>query len=115
MKQNNKGNQEVVLRPGGFDVKESGKIVAEVSWVDVREIFAFKRDMFTYDLICLGFRIDDEGNYWEVNEDFVGYDKLRTEFAERFAGICADWFEVVAFPAFATNRTTIWGKTLQKK
>ena len=81
----------------------------------MKEIFAFKRDMFTYDMICLGFRIDDEGNYWEVNEEFVGYDKLRTELAERFVGISADWFEVVAFPAFATNRTTIWAKTLPKK
>jgi hypothetical protein len=93
----------------GFCVIENGKTLARVAWFDVREIFAFKEDRFSVDDICLGFRVDDAGTYWTVNEDYLGYKKFLAALENRFTGIRTDWFREVAFPAFARNQTTIWG------
>ena len=33
-------------------------------WDSVREVFAFNRPLFAVDLICIGFRVDDDGSYF---------------------------------------------------
>src|SRR6266705_3546875 len=92
MKPNKSAPREIILEPSGFLVAEFGKTVAQVSWSTIKEIFVFKQDMLTHDLICVGFRVDNEGNNWEVTEDFVGYKDLQVELARRFPGIRIDWF-----------------------
>jgi hypothetical protein len=78
----------------------------------VKEIFAFKRDLFAYDVICIGFRIDDTGSYYEVGEDFGGYEAFLEALREKFPEICDDWFREVAFPAFKPNVRCLWGEPL---
>ncbi len=81
-----------------------------VTWASVREIFAFKVDLFTYDTIRLGFRVSDDGQYREVDEGCEGFRELLAEVERRFETVDKDWWSKVAFPTFATNRTTLWGK-----
>ena len=81
-------------------------------WVSVREIFAYKIDLFSVDEICVGFRFDDAGTYWWVGESYTGYQALLDELPRRFQGIKTDWIREVAFPAFIENRTTLWGEAL---
>ena len=110
-----KPTHEIILDDSGFSVKELGANVAHIRWSDVIEIFAFKRDVLTYDLICLGFRVSDDGTFWEVTEDFENYDQLEAELKREFPGIRTDWFCEVGFPAFEANRTTIWGERPPEK
>lgn len=100
----------ITLNPSGYSIEKYGEVVAKIFWSDVKEIFAFKRDLFAYDLICLGFRTNDDDTFWEVDEQCIGYRELLKELTAQFPGIRTDWFEQVAHPAFATNRTTLWGK-----
>ncbi len=79
---------------------------------EVREIFAFKRDLFSFDLVCIGFRIDDSGSYFEIDEEMKNYKSCLTELPKYFSSMEKDWFSEVAFPAFATNCTTVWGDRL---
>ena len=51
---------------------EHDKTLARVAWSEVLEIFAYKEDRFTFDDICLGFRVREDGTFWMVSEDFVG-------------------------------------------
>jgi hypothetical protein len=81
-----------------------------VRWSDVKEVFAFKRDIFSVDLICIGFRISEEGDCWEIDEHMAGYDAVVAAMNGAFPGIDTDWWDKVAFPAFKTNLVTIWGQ-----
>ena len=97
----------------GYSLRKAGKVVAEVCWSDVNEIFAFKQDVFSYDLICLGFRLRDSDTICEVDEECAGYKQLVSELETRFPGLKTDWFAEVAFPAFKTNQTILWTKSDQ--
>lgn len=82
------------------------------NWASVREVFAYKEDLFFYDQICLGFRFDDSGHSWWVAESYIGYKALFDEMPRKFPGIRTEWYEDVGLSAFAENRTTPWGTTL---
>ncbi len=88
------------------------KLRGTVDSASVKEVFAFKRDLFSCDIICIGLRIDDSGTYCEVAEDVVGYDTFCELLSEKFPGICEDWFSEVAFPAFKPNVRCLWGEPL---
>lgn len=78
---------------------------------EVKEIFAFKRDIFAVDLICLGFRTDESGSYCEIDEQMDNYNECLSQLHQYFSGFNKEWFCKVAFPPFETNCTTIWGKS----
>lgn len=97
------------VEEGGFSYVRTGERT-KVRWADVKEIFAFKRDLFGYDLICIGFRVSDDGTWWEIDEKMGGYVGLMSVAESAFPGIRTDWFWEVAVPAFVTNLTTLWGE-----
>ena len=98
------------LASDGFSIIEHDGTPHYLAWVSVKEIFAFKLDLFTYDTMRLGFRVSDDGTYWQVDEDDVGFCELRAEVERRFDIVDKEWWTKVAFPAFATNQTTLWGE-----
>ena len=83
-----------------------------VDWADVVMVMAFKRDLFTYDLICLAMDLTD-GTWVEVDEEMEGFKELQETLPRVLRGLDADWWGKVAFPAFATNATTIWRSDVQ--
>lgn len=95
--------------------KCDNKIEEKLSWDSVLEIFAFKRDNFSVDLICIGFRIDNKGVYFEIDEEMKGYKELESFLPTRFKNIEKEWFTDVAFPAFETNLVSLWGEPLIEK
>ena len=80
-----------------------------MEWSSVLEVFGFKEDVFAFDIICIGFRTGETGEYWKVDEEWEGYKELLTLLPEVFSGIRTDWFSEVAFPAFKPCVTTLWG------
>jgi hypothetical protein len=103
--------QEVKFDRDGFSVFEESTPKGRVLWSEVVEVFAYKLDLGTYDEMCIGFRIDADGTHWCVSEEFVGYQELIQKLRDKYPGIRDDWFSTVAFPAFAPNRTTLWGES----
>jgi hypothetical protein len=81
---------------------------AELIWKKVEEVHAFKRDLFTTDLICLAFKREGTNDYIEVHEEMEGYHDLLQTLPSRLPGFTLAWFSDVAFPAFETNHQTIW-------
>jgi hypothetical protein len=77
-------------------------------WTDVNEIAAWKRDLFIGDLVCIGLRVDNEPTYVECDEETPGWHALITALEARFH-FPRDWWSRVAFPAYATNWTVLWG------
>jgi len=86
---------------------ESGS--RSLAWDETISIKAFKRDLFTVDLICLVIELID-GSGIEVDEEMNGWDSLVQKLPEYLPGCKSfgEWFEVVAFPAFQLNMTSIF-------
>lgn len=96
------------LNDAGFELRSGGRAEFAVRWDDVVEIAAFKRDLFTCDEICLGFRTRGGDEFWSVGEDDAGFEGVVTELERRFSGIRTDWRAAVMKPAFRENWTRIW-------
>jgi hypothetical protein len=96
----------VTVTDCGFDVTE-GEKRTRVLWSKLKEIFAFKVDLFSYDTIRLGFRVDDSNDYFEIDEDWPGFKELVLEIGRRF-DIGDSWWSTVAFLPFVESRTTLW-------
>jgi hypothetical protein len=92
----------------GVALLEGERRVWECRWIDVREIIAWKRDLFIGDLVCIGLRVSDGPNYAEFDEETPGWQSLVAALDARFH-FAKDWWSRVAFPAYATNRTVLWG------
>jgi hypothetical protein len=108
-------NGVIGINENGFHLtidRRKKKYEEQVKWNEVEEIVAFKRDLFAYDLICLGFKISRDYNTIEVevNEHMLGFDNLMKAVENQFGVRNEDWFRQVAVPAFAVNMTTIWPK-----
>ncbi|MBN8457944.1 MAG: hypothetical protein J0M04_08900 [Verrucomicrobia bacterium] len=105
--------------PGGIGYQwhsDGGRCRHEgrIAWDNVIEIKAFKRDMFTYDLICLAI-VPDDGLLIEIDEEDSNWESLVAAIPANLPGAVrwGDWFTEVAFPAFATNERTIFAKDLK--
>lgn len=103
--------RQILHGENGFEIVASGCCLFQVAWSDVREIIAFKEDLFSYDEICVGFRVKDEDAYRIVTEEYLDFDDLLRELRYRFPGIPIDWFADVVFPAFAPNGTVLWRRS----
>lgn len=84
--------------------------MAILRWDEVKEIFAFKDDVFAYDIICIGFRLDDEGTYFRIDEENEKYRDFLAFLPTVFSGVRIDFFSDVTFPAFATCLTSLRGE-----
>jgi|GEM_PF-3504000 len=119
LKNNQKDNPHVLekaergtLTPDeiALQIKGQEEEVVTFAWTDVEEIHAFKRDLFTVDLICIEFLLG-ENQAVEIHEGMVGYHDLQPWLQKKFPEIDSNWFADVAFPAFATNYKVIWKKS----
>jgi hypothetical protein len=84
---------------------------SELRWIEVEEVHAFKRDLFSIDLICLAFKRVGKEEYYEIHEDMVGYHDLLQVLPTRLPGFSSEWFSSVACPAFKTNNQVIWKRS----
>jgi hypothetical protein len=101
---------EIRLTEDGFVVARGEQTLFRVRWPEVREVFAFKMDLFTTDCICLGFRVSDAGDFYRVDEEMPGYADLVEAVEVVYPDHNKKWWSQVAFPAFAANRTTVWSR-----
>ena len=88
---------------------ENERGVRSLVWDEAISIKAYKVDVWAVDLICLGIELSD-GSGIEVNEEMDGWDSLVQKLPEYLPGCITfgEWFEVVAFPAFQLNLTSIF-------
>lgn len=55
------------------------------------EIFAYKEDLFSFHVLCFGFRTSGDGSFWTVGEGYAGFQELHAQTRLRFPGIRTDW------------------------
>jgi Ca2+/Na+ antiporter len=81
-------------------------------WDKIHLITAFKRDLITYDDICLG--IEHEFDFLTISESFPGWDKFKAEIENRFNLIESNWFEEMTNHAFGNNDIILYKKQMAK-
>ena len=96
----------------GVTIRDSKSGVTEIPWGAVTRLTAFKRDIYTVDLICLALSYDQMGRevYLEVSEEMVGFKNLIEGLPDRFSLRDNDWWIKVAFPAFVQTMMILWEK-----
>ena len=82
---------------------------SEAEWGEVSRVVAYKRDVVTYDLLSLAILLSGRPGL-DVNEDMEGWKELVEKLPEYLPGCrpFEEWFQTVAFPAFAMNPTEIF-------
>ncbi len=101
--------ESLVLESNGLAFERAGNRTF-LKWADVIEVFAYKADLLSVDLICIGFRISNDGRCVEIDEQMPGYAAVVEALPAIFPGIRTDWWQAVAFPAFELNSRSLWGK-----
>jgi hypothetical protein len=81
----------------------------QLRWSEVNAIVAWKIDLITTDLICLGFYTGPDPPHCVCNEEQQGWNVMQRTLVRQF-GIDAGWSLDVALPAFETNLTLLWSR-----
>jgi len=98
----------------GFTVEHSFKDGSlkriEVRWSDVKKVAAFKRDIYSYDLI--GIEIESGEWVYELDEEMEGWQSMVDALPTNLPGALpmANWWTQVAFPAFELNSTALFSR-----
>lgn len=79
-----------------------------IKWADISLIKAYKIDQYTVDGIVIEIHLAE--TFISINDQTPGYMKFMDTASNKLANFKKDWFRVVAFPAFETNLTTIYGR-----
>ena len=99
---------------GFTQITHSGKSTQtrRLDWGGVTRVFAYKRDCFAVDQICIVIGTADDHDWIEVREDDEGYESLINQMPIRMVGCPAphEWRERVALPPFATQWTKIYAR-----
>lgn len=103
-------NGIIILQENCVQVKRS-ESVDSMLWADVRAIYAYKRDLFSTDLICLVLGARNDAPILEANEEMQGFIKLWRELEQRFSGFKENYTEwLLHSPAFDSSSTCVWKK-----
>jgi hypothetical protein len=92
-------------------IRQTQGNVLELRWSEVEEVHAFKRDLFSTDLICLAFKRSGRDEYCEIHEEMAGYHDLIERLPIHLPQFNQAWFSSVAFPAFKPNHQVIWRRS----
>jgi len=89
---------------------KDGTEVWRFRWDSVTRIIAYKRDLFTIDLICLDFFVESQQLTYPTHEEMKGFLELYDQMHRIIPSIGESWWSEVAFPAFATNEKVLYEK-----
>ena len=98
----------------GFEVFDKQKSLWGLLWIDIKEIIAYKVDLFTFDDVRFGFRTSDIDEFYIISEDFIGFLELEKALMKNLPTFDHTWRETVVLPTFATNLRTIYGNPLDE-
>jgi hypothetical protein len=81
-----------------------------IQWNEVTSVSAFKRDLFSYDLVCLIIRTGTVE--CELDEQMDRWESLIKALPKYLPGTPSpsEWWDKVAHPAFAPNMTILFSR-----
>jgi len=103
---------EITVGKAGFEVRglnDRNDRPIPCDWKSVKSVTAYKRDMFSTDLVCMAFELSD-GTYIEVDEQMRGWLELCNALPVYLpsAPPWGKWFMNITVPAFESCMTTLF-------
>jgi hypothetical protein len=92
----------------GLALFESGREVYRFRWGCISKVETYKRDLFSVDMICLGFAVDADQMVYVTDDGMDGFSELSSRLTQYFPSIAPNWWSEVAFPAFATKHRILY-------
>jgi hypothetical protein len=98
--------------PGGIAYFDGGFRVPSftgdrmVAWGDLRAVFAYKRDLYATDEICLDVFFPEDSSF-TITEEMAGW-HIFVQQLEAHLTLPAGWFAEVSVPAFETKLTLLY-------
>ena len=85
-----------------------------IHWKEVESVSVFKRDLGSFDLLCLAVETSD--CVFEVDEEMDGWESLIASLPDFLPGAAQkqEWWKKVVLPPFATNWTLLYPRLRQE-
>lgn len=80
--------------------------IKTIKWEEINLIKAYKVDQYIVDCIVIEIHLAE--TYISINDQTPGHMKFMETASTKLTDFKMDWFNIVAFPAFETNLTTIY-------
>jgi hypothetical protein len=87
-----------------------GNEIWHFHWNAVTRIEAYKRDLFSTDLVCLDFFVESLKMTYPTHEEMQGFVALREQLHRHFPSVVKDWLPQVTFPPFTKNHRVLYEK-----
>ena len=86
------------------------KAMVQLNWQQIGAVYAYKRDCWTVDQICVALVDETRQISIDVGEDDKGYPELIAHLPDHLPGCLAvvEWWFGVAFPPFETQLTRLY-------
>jgi hypothetical protein len=85
------GPTAIVLRSGGFEIRERDRKVVSLDWSEVQAIRAYQRDLVMQELTCLDIEQVELTKFWTVTEDADGFWAFNDACKKELPGFDAAW------------------------
>jgi hypothetical protein len=103
-------NPRLVITEEGVALAADGCELWRFNWRDVTRVETYKRDLFTFDMICLDFVVAAQRLRYPTHDEMQCFDDLCGCLRDHFPTIAESWWREVAFPAFETNHKVLYEK-----
>lgn len=88
-------------------IKENDRL-SEVQWTSITTIFGYKKDLITYDTICLDIIFNNRT--LTICEESAGWVDLLEALKKQFPRIPENWYLDIMTPAFKTNLILLYDR-----
>lgn len=103
------GSRQIIRTSNGLELHTLGELNWSLAWDEVTAVVAYKRDLYSVDQVCFGFRIlDDQQDYLVIDEDTPGFKSIVDDLTKRTEGAWPEKFSEVTSPAFELCWTELW-------
>jgi hypothetical protein len=83
--------------------------IKDILWNDVNELHAYKKDLLTYDEICINIILPK--SIITITEEIEGWVEFIEKMNKVFPSINKEWYADIMLPAFKTNFTILYKKS----
>ncbi len=106
-----KSDVTISFDESGFKVINGKSKKVQINWSDIDSISVFKRDLITFDEICMELLTKSEKRI-ELNEEMTGWEELVKAMPEHLEGCVSikDWFPEVTKESFETNKVFLFSR-----
>lgn len=97
----------LVCNDGRLELLKNNRKVTVVELSDIVRITSYKKDLITFDPVCLHF-LDKHGISLEIREDMDGFKKFINEQLNNYFDVESGWLLLVNKGSFTENDRVIW-------